>query len=113
LGVEERARIELGGHTLVLRHVHPAGRVKGAPFARGDYTFAKVSAIALLCFLALVTAIALTPERERTAVDSLVTPSSHYTRMLVKPAPKLALAQPTLKGGQEEGARAEGDEGKF
>jgi len=82
-------------------------------FAPGDYTFAKVSAMALLAFLAVVVAILLTPRVERSAAEPLLAPPQHYTRMLVKPTPKIALAAPTPKGGQEEGARAEGDEGKF
>lgn len=113
LGLEERARVELGGLTLVLRHVRRAERVKGALFPASDYTFAKLAAVALLIFLALVTAMALTPRVERAAIDPLIAPPQHYTRMLVKPARKLALEQLTLKGGQEEGARAEGEEGKF
>jgi len=107
LGLHEAAQVTFGNVAFVIRFVRPATLVKPAGLEESDYRFAKIAALCLLAFIALITGVVLTTPELR-PLDEARRNAEKYVRFLVRPAER---AKADKKGSP--GAKASDKEGKF
>jgi TonB family protein len=112
LELHERAEVELGTLTFVVRFVRPSPLVRMSTMDDADFTFFKIAAIGLMLAAAVIAAMLLTPRSEVLTQDDIFASQQRVAKFLVTPQKKLEAKKLNLQG-VEEGAKAKDEEGKF
>lgn len=113
LSLEERARVTVGSISFLLRFVRPPKSVEVKTMAKDTLFFMVVSGVTTLLALVLVLYWVIVPPAPRSAAQEL-RDQQQMVRLIMKPKtpPPQPKALKKEKQGAEEGAKAEGEEGK-
>lgn len=113
LDLDERAKVTIGEVSFLVRLVPPSPAVPVKGLRDTDFTFFKIAVICLMAAAAVLVAFYITPKQDRRSSDEIFQDNAQYVKLLLRPAqPKIEKPSPE-KSGTEEGAKAEGEEGKF
>lgn len=111
LGLNDRARIQMGAVEMVARFIRPPAAEKTGFFESMDLYFTKVLSISVMVHVAILAMLLITPSSSDLLSEDLFKNQARFTKLLLQPPEeqpkKLDLS------GVEEGAKAADDEGKF
>ncbi len=114
LGLHERAELELGDVTLVLRYVPASAALPAGKFDPSDAGFLKIAGAGLAALMVFALVMWLKPETAPVAsTGNLFAANDKVVQLLLKPPPKKKPALLKKKPGVEEGAKAKDKEGEF
>lgn len=111
LGLDDRARIQLGAVEMVARFVKPPKAEKTGFFESMDLYFTKVLSISVMVHVAILAMLLITPASSDLLAEDLFRNNARMTRLLLQP-PEEPERRLDLSG-MEEGDKAQGEEGKF
>lgn len=103
IGLEERARVQLGAVEFVLRFVKPQAKMKTGMREQVDLYFTKVLSIAVMAHVALLAAMLVTPLDNILLSEDLFKQQNRYTKMILRaPEKKKAIDLSKLKKKDEK-----------
>jgi TonB family protein len=112
LGLHDRAEVSFGTVAFVVRYVKPSPAIRVNTVDEADFTYFKITCIALLAAAAVITAMVLTPRSQVANADDILQDQQRVAKFLIKPEKKIEVKKLQL-AGVEEGAKAKDEEGKF
>jgi TonB family protein len=113
LGLHDKAQVSFDNVAFIVRYVRPSAAVTVNTLQEHDFTFFKIASICIMAFVALVTAMLITPQGLGGDGDDIFNNPSKYVKMVIKPEKKQEIKKFKDLSGVAEGAKAKEKEGKF